>query len=214
MRQLLARGEVVEAAVRDPERAPGLQALLPRWESHLRIHRVDVTNDATVAQLAETLGDTPVDLLINDAGVYGASHIRLRELDVADAARTYDVNVLGALRVTIALLPHLRRGTGRKLANISSGMGSIAGNTNGGHYGYRMSKAALNMMTKTLAVDLRSEKIVSIAVNPGWVRTAMGGPEAPTAVEDSARGILRVIDGATLETTGEFFDWNGGRSPW
>jgi NAD(P)-dependent dehydrogenase (short-subunit alcohol dehydrogenase family) len=106
--------------------------------------------------------------------------------------------------VTTALLPLVRRGTAKKLVHITSGMGSITDNQRGESYGYRMSKAALNMMSKSIAVDLRGEGIVSIVINPGWVQTDLGGTTAPTPVADSARGILARIDEATLETSGSF----------
>ncbi len=93
-------------------------------------------------------------------------------------------------------------------------MGSISDNTSGGYYAYRMSKAALNMMSKSLAVDLRAEEISSIVINPGWVQTDMGGDNAPTPVEESVRGILHVIDAATLADSGEFLNWKGNRYPW
>jgi NAD(P)-dependent dehydrogenase (short-subunit alcohol dehydrogenase family) len=218
VRQLLARGDHVEACVRDPERATALRELAGEA---LRVHRVDVTEPASIAELARTLGDAPVDLVINDAGVYGGSHQSLGQLARdsspsawADLASTYAVNAIGALRVTVALLPHVRRGTGKKLVHITSGMGSIADNTSGGYYAYRMSKAALNMMSKSLAVDLRGEGILSVVINPGWVQTDMGGVNAPTPVGDSVRGILTQIDAAALEHSGEFLNWKGGRYAW
>ena len=208
VRQLAARGETVHAAVRDPDN-DDLRAI-----AGVRTHRLDVSDDASVAGLARELAETPLDLLINNAGVYGGSQQSLRGVDYADAARTYETNALGPLRVSLALLPNLRRGAGKKLAHITSGMGSIADNTSGGFYGYRMAKAALNMMSRSLAVDLRGDKIVSIVINPGWVQTEMGGPGAPTPVAESVRGILRAIDEATITESGEFLDYKGGRYPW
>jgi len=208
VRQLLARGDEVDACVRDPEALRELRA------EKLRVHRVDVTDAATVAALARELGSTAVDLVINNAGVYGGAEQTIRGVDFADALRTFEANALGALRVSLAVLPHLRRGTGKKLVHVTSGMGSIADNTSGGFYSYRMSKAALNMMSRTLAIDLRADKIISFVINPGWVKTDMGGPSAPTEVADSVRGILRAIDGATLDDSGEFLNWRGGRYPW
>ena len=113
-----------------------------------------------------------------------------------------------------ALLPHVRRGGAKKLVHITSGMGSIADNQRGESYGYRMSKAALNMMSKSLSIDLRGDGIISFVINPGWVQTDMGGTSAPTPVADSAAGILARIDAATLETSGTFQNWNGGTYPW
>jgi len=156
--------------------------------------------------------------VFNVAGVYGGSRQSLRQmaedLELGDVTSTLDVNATGALRVTVALLPHLRRGAAKKLVHVTSGMGSITDNTSGGYYAYRMSKAALNMMSRSLAVDLRPEGITSVVINPGWVQTDMGGASAPTPVDESVRGILRVIDGATLADSGEFLNWKGNRYPW
>lgn len=210
VRQLAARGETVEAACRAPERASALSGIA----GAVRVHRCDIGDPASVRAFAAALGDAPVDVVINNAGVWGGEHQDLADLDLDEAARTFQVDALGPMRVTLALLPNVRRGTGKKLAHITSGMGSIGDNTSGGTYGYRMAKAALNMAARTLAMDLRPEGIVSIVINPGWVKTDMGGPRAPTAVADSARGVLRAIDGATLADTGEFLSWNGRRYPW
>jgi NAD(P)-dependent dehydrogenase (short-subunit alcohol dehydrogenase family) len=207
VRQLLERGAEVHACMRDPASGPPAQ---PK----LHVHRLDVTDDAAVAALARELGDTAIDLVINNAGVYGGPQQSVRSVDFADAMRTFDTNALGALRVSLALLPHLRRGSAKKLVHVTSGMGSISDNSSGGFYAYRMSKAALNMMARGLAVDLRAEGIISFVINPGWVQTDMGGASAPTKVGDSVRGILRAIDGATLADSGEFLNWRGGRYAW
>ncbi|MEJ7601980.1 MAG: SDR family oxidoreductase, partial [Kofleriaceae bacterium] len=180
----------------------------------LRIHAVDVTLDADVAALATTLGDAAIDLVLNVAGDYGGDRQRITNLDLAALMRTYDINAVGALRISLALLPHLRRGTGKKLVHVTSGMGSIGDNGSGGFYAYRMSKAALNMMSKSLAIDLRPEGVFSAVINPGWVQTDMGGPSAPTPVADSVRMMLHEIDTATLAASGEFLDYKGGRYPW
>lgn len=209
VRQLLARGDVVDACVRDPDRAAELRALAC---PALHVHRVDVTDQASVDALVHEIA-APVDTVINNAGI-NRPHQRLSDLDLAATAEIYATNALGPLRVAHALLPLVRRGTAKKLVHITSGMGSIADNQSGGSYGYRMSKAALNMMSKSLAVDLRGEGILSIVINPGWVKTDLGGASAPTAVEDSVRGILARIDEATLETSGSFLNWKGGTYPW
>ncbi len=215
VRQLLARGDSVEACVREPARATELAALATET---LRIHQVDVREPGTVTRLAETLGDLAVDVVINCAGVYGGPAQSLGQmaddLRLGDVAATYDINAMGPLRVAVALLPHVRRGSGKKLVHVTSGMGSIEDNTSGGYYAYRMSKTALNMMSRSLAVDLRSEGIISFVINPGWVQTDMGGARAPTPVADSVRGILARIDAATLAESGEFLNWTGERYPW
>src|SRR4051812_18953320 len=156
VRQLRDRGDQVEAACRHPEEAKELRDLGGR------VHRCDVADDSSVKAFAAELGDAAIDLLINNAGISGGSHQQLRDMDFAEAVRTYQVDALGPLRVSLALLPQLRRGTGKKLVHITSGLGSIGDNRSGGFYGYRMAKAALNMASKSLAVELRGEGILSI----------------------------------------------------
>lgn len=215
VRQLRDRGDHVEACARAPERARELQALAG---DRVRIHALDVTDAATVRAVANALTDVALDLVLNVAGVYGGPRQSLaqmaEDLELRDVADTFDVNAMGALRVAVALLPHLRRGKAKKLVHLTSGMGSISDNTSGGYYAYRMSKAALNMMSRSLAVDLRPEGIASYVINPGWVQTDMGGAGAPTPVADSVRGILREIDRATLDDSGEFLNWRGNRYAW
>lgn len=215
VRQLRERGDEVEACARKPRDARELQALAG---DRVRIHQVDVTDTASVRALADSLRDATIDILFNVAGVYGGPRQSLRQmaedLELRDVAETYEVNAIGALRMAIALLPNLRRSKVKKIVNVTSGMGSIADNTSGGYYAYRMSKAALNMMSRTLAVDLRDDGIISFAINPGWVQTDMGGPGAPTPVADSVRGILRETDLARLSESGEFLNWKGNRYPW
>ena len=210
VRQLLARGEEVHATARDPERAEELAAI---DGERLHIHRLDQREPDSVRALAAALGGAPVDLLVNNAGVYGGSRQHLPDIDFEDAVETFRVNALGPLRVTIALLANLKAARG-KVIHVTSGMGSIADNKSGSFYAYRMSKAALNMMSRTLAVDLRGAGVASAVINPGWVKTDMGGPGAPTPVAESVRGILREIDAFTLEATGAFLDWKGRPYPW
>lgn len=215
VRQLRDRGDEVEACARRPADARALAALAG---DRVRVHALDVTDPASVRALATALGDAAIDLVFNVAGVYGGPTQSLAQMaeDLAldDVAATHDVNALGPLRVTLALLPHVRRGTAKKLVHVTSNMGSIADNTRGGFYAYRMSKAALNMMSRSLAVDLRGEGITSVVINPGWVQTDMGGPGAPTPVADSVRAILGEVERATLADSGEFLNWRGDRCAW
>ena len=139
-----------------------------------------------VEVLGEARHEAAVDVVINNTGVSGR-RAGLGDLDLEDVMRTFNTNALGAVRVTRAFLPHLRRGAGKRVAHISSGMGSISDNTSGGAYGYRMSKAALNMASKSMSIDLRGEGIISVVLNPGWVQTDMGGASAPTRCAGSCR---------------------------
>lgn len=213
VRQYLARGDSVEAAVRAPGEASELNALLASSGGRLRVHGCDVASDGGARELASAVGDAAVDVLINNAGVMGKM-LGLEKLDHADMLRTFDINALGPVRVSAALLPQLRRGKTRKIAHISSGMGSIGDNTSGGAYGYRMSKAALDMACRSMAVDLRGEGFKVVALNPGWVKTDMGGQSAPTPVDTSVRMMIERIDQLTDEQSGTLLDYRGHTWPW
>ena len=206
-RQLRAAGARVIATARDPEKATELDGL------GVRALPLDVTDDASVRELARDLGDAAVDVLINNAGRGGAGQ-GIAELDFAEAAHMLDVNSLGPLRVTQALLPHLLRGTARKIVHVTSNMGSLANNVQGGYYAYRASKTALNMFHLTLARELAGKGFTCVALHPGWVRTDMGGANAPLAAEESVRGMLRVISGLSRQANGAFLDYTGAALPW
>lgn len=212
-RQLLARGDAVVAVCRDPAAATALNALAFDGSPRLRVLACDVGDDASVEALGRALTGEAVDVLINNAGV-GGDWSGLSKMDVPRALATYSVNALGPLRVTRALLDSLKRGAGKRVVHISSGMGSIADNSSGGAYGYRMSKAALNMASKGLSVDLADDKIISVVINPGWVQTDMGGVGAPVRAEDSVRAMLGRIDGLTLKHSGRFLNWRGDDYAW
>jgi NAD(P)-dependent dehydrogenase (short-subunit alcohol dehydrogenase family) len=177
----------------------------------LRISACDVTLEASVRAFAAGVSG-PVDVLINNAGVRTRPDA-LGEPGLGQALRMYEVNALGTLRVSGELLPVLRK-PGGKIINITSGLGSIADNRTGGEYGYRMSKAALNMASRSLAEDLREEGILTVALSPGWVQTDMGGESAPTTVAESAAGLISVIDALTLKDSGGFFGFRGEPIAW
>lgn len=208
VRQLLARGDSVEAACRRPDEARELRA------TGARVHALDVADGASVATFARALAGRAIDLVINNAGVYGDPRQRLQDFDYEAATRTFEVNALGALRVSQAFLPHLRRGAGKKLAHISSPLGSISGITAPDNLAYRMSKAALNMIARSIALELHDDHILSIVVAPGWARTGMGGPNAPFSASEAAHGILAQIDAARFADSGQFVDFQGARCTW
>jgi NAD(P)-dependent dehydrogenase (short-subunit alcohol dehydrogenase family) len=210
-RRYLERGATVHAAVRTPDPA-GELALLAAKSERLRIGTCDVALDSSVASFAAAL-PSAIDLLINNAGVR-TRRDELADLELEEAIEMYQVNALGPMRVTRALLPRLRGASGAKVVNITSGLGSISDNDSGGSYGYRMSKAALNMASRSMSCDLASRGIVVVALSPGWVRTDMGGPRAAISVSQSAAGLLDVIDRLTLQDTGSFLDFRGERLAW
>jgi len=202
-RQLKDRGWEVIAACR--QRAPELDALGVRVEAGL-----EVTDPAAVADVARRLEGVPLDLLVNNAGLL--TRESLDDLDFERMRRQYEVNALGPLRVTHALLGNLRRGA--KLILVTSRMGSIGDNTSGGRYGYRMSKAALNMAGVSLAHDLRDRGIAVAILHPGFVRTKMTGHEGLIDAPEAAAGLIARIEELTLEQSGGFWHQNGERLPW
>jgi NAD(P)-dependent dehydrogenase (short-subunit alcohol dehydrogenase family) len=210
VKQLTARGEEVDATVRNPEDAPELRALV-RPGIRLRIHTLDVADDTSVAAFAEKLSAGALDVLINNAGVSGVKGGE--PIDPADILRVFNVNAVGTLRVVRAVLPRLREGKAKKIVNLTSALGSIA-ETTGGRFAYRLSKSALNMATRILAEDLRGEGFRTVALHPGWVQTRMGGTAAPVPPEQSVRGMLRIVDGLTAEQSGRVFDFQGREIPW
>ncbi|HUH00556.1 MAG TPA: SDR family oxidoreductase [Kofleriaceae bacterium] len=202
-RQCEERGDQVIAICRN--RSAELDALGVQVVSG-----IDVTSDDDVARLARELADLRLDVLINDAGVLVRNS--LDRLDVAGIRRQFEVNSLGPLRVTTALMPLLARGS--KVAIVTSRMGSIADNTSGGSYGYRMSKAAVNAAGKSLAHDLAPRGIAVVLLHPGYVRTDMTGHSGNVDPADAARDLLARIDELEMSSTGTFRHANGEELPW
>lgn len=206
-RRLRARGDDVIAVCRRSSTA--LDDLGVRVESG-----IDVTDDSSVAKLRERLGETPIDLLVNNAGVLSIESAGAWNPD--SIRDQFEVNALGPLRVTMTLLPLLHRGS--KVILVTSRMGSIADNTSGGAYGYRMSKAALNMAGMSLARDLQGRGIAVGILHPGMVATDMtavfGHGPSMRSPEDAAAKLIERIDELTLEATGSFRHADGEALPW
>ncbi len=202
-RQLAQRGWTVTALCRAS--TPELDTL------GVRVHEgFDVTDESALARLAASLEPGSVDLLINNAGILDS--VSLEQLDLDAMRRQYEVNALGPLRVTRALLAALR--DGGKVALVTSRMGSIGDNTSGGSYGYRMSKAALNAAGKSLAHDLADRGISVAILHPGYVRTDMTAHNGLIDVDEAAAGLLARIDGLDATNSGSFWHSNGEELPW
>lgn len=204
-RQLSERGDEVIAVCRTPSEA--LEALGVRIESG-----VDVTDRASLAALAERLAGTTLDGLINNAGVLRSSDFKALEDELDDYRLQYEVNALAPLRVTRALVDRLA--DGGKVVIITSRMGSIADNTSGGHYGYRMSKAAVNMAGVSLAHELKPRGIAVGLLHPGYVKTDMTGHTGHVGPGESAAGLIRRFDELDLASTGSFRHANGDALAW
>jgi len=202
-RQLKARGDTVIGACR------GTSAALAALDIEV-LDGVDVSEGDAVSSLAERLGGRQLDLLVNNAGIL--QRVDLETLDLDSCRRQFEVNALGPLRVTQAVLPFLSEGA--KVAIVTSRMGSIADNTSGSHYGYRMSKAAVNIAGVSLARDLAPRGISVALLHPGYVRTGMTRGQGYVEPAEAATGLIARIDALSLSTTGGFWHANGERLPW
>ena len=210
-RQYAADGWTVLAGTRNPDT---LAAALDGAPGEFAAVRLDVCDPASVAILSERLRGIPIDLLINNAGLYGPRRPPLGGIHYPTWSDVLNTNVLGAMRVTEALVDNLRAGTEKCIVAISSKVGSMTDNTSGGGYIYRSSKAAMNSVFRSLAIDLGSEGIRVVILHPGWVRTDMGGPNALIDPPESVAGMRRIIADLTPEESGRFFNYDGNAIPW
>ncbi|HEX7764900.1 MAG TPA: SDR family oxidoreductase [Cellvibrio sp.] len=174
------------------------------------ISGVDVTNAAAIADLAQQLKGKSIDLLINNAGIF--QHEQLGNIDYESVQQQFLVNAEAPLRMTEALLDNLA--SGAKIAFITSRMGSIADNSSGGYYGYRMSKAALNAAAMSLTRDLKPRGIAVAILHPGYVQTAMVNFGGDISANEAAQRLSQRIAGLTLENSGGFWHSNGDPLPW
>lgn len=213
VRQLLARGDRVIATCRHPGKATALNTLTGEYPGHLHVLPLDVANEKSRAELVRELPLVAgrVDLLINNAGVLHSGE-RFGQLSAAHLDDSFRTNASGPLLLTEALAPALSDGA--TVANLSSTLGSIASTSRFGTPSYNISKAAQNMATVLLAHALRDRDIPVVALHPGWVQTEMGGDGAQIAATASVAGLLKVIDGLTLDDSGRFLDWQGQPQPW
>lgn len=211
-RQLAARGERVTASVRSESGRAALQDALAPLGDKGQILIFDTRDEAQIRSAAAEVSE-PIDALIANAGAYGPQRQSSLDMDFDGVLDLININTLGPLRVVQAFLPHLRQGERPRIALMSSVLGSMTlqGTFN---VGYRVSKAGLNKIAQCLADDLEPEGIAVISMHPGWVRTDMGGADAPLEVEESAAGIIRVVDRLTLAGTRRYVDYQGNEIDW
>ena len=219
-RRYLERGDQVFATCRQPSRARDLAALAGAHRDQLTVLALDVADAASIraAHAAVRRRTNALDLLINNAGVYSRRGSadpseRLGTLRFDDALHVLRTNAVAPLMVTQQCLDLLAAGRAPRVVAISSEYGSVSEN-DGFPYYYAASKAALNMLMRSLAADVRRRGIVAAILDPGWVRTDMGGPQAPLTPARSVAGMMRVIDGLTARDSGRFYTWEGTVAPW
>lgn len=206
-KQLRARGDEVIATARSPEKAPELRA------TGARVVRLEVSDPASIEAMAKEIRATPIDVLVNNAAVSDEDR-RIAELSMDVFRRVFEINVFGTALVSKALLPNLRAGSRRVIANISSQLGSVASASAGFSYAYCASKSALNMVTAKMAKELAGDGVTVMTLCPGWNRTDMGGAQAPLDPRDSIRDLIRLIDGFTIKESGRYIQYNGAELPW
>jgi NAD(P)-dependent dehydrogenase (short-subunit alcohol dehydrogenase family) len=213
---LVASNFKVLAACRNKESAVGLEKLGVSHRDLVKIVSLDVSSDESVAAAAEEISGR-VDVVVNNAGIMPErGDEKITSLDFGHFRSAFEVNVLGCARVIRSFLTHLRRSNRPRILNLSSGLGSIAERDSSSYYAYAVSKAALNMLTRSLAFELAPEGITIVAISPGWVRTDMGGEDADISPEESAEAIVEAIQQIGPNLNGQFLDRFGspGKYVW
>lgn len=211
--ELLRTGDHVVAAARNPW-GGALAELAAEHPVALTTLELDVTSDESVAAAKAALGGRPLDVLVNNAGVIGTrGDDATLAMDFALWREVFEVNVYAPLRVAQAFLPNVEAGTGRKIATISSRMGSIASNPSGSLI-YRSSKTAVNMTMVVFGNAMRTRDVCVLLFHPGWVQTDMGGGGADITPSESAAGLIATIRASGMEQTNSFRNWKGEPIAW
>jgi NAD(P)-dependent dehydrogenase (short-subunit alcohol dehydrogenase family) len=213
-RQYAKAGWRVYATCRDPENALDLIRLAATSGGLVSVHPLDVTDPVQIRSIAAHLRDIPIDILFNNAGTDGQRGAQFGQTDEGRWLETFRMNTIAPLKMTEALVDSVAASRRKVVATLSSRMGSIADNSVGASYVYRSSKAALNAVMKSAAIDLKPRQVTVIVLHPGWVKTDMGGPNAQISVEESVAGIRQVLERATLADTGGFFSYDGTVIAW
>lgn len=209
-RQYADDGWRVIATCRDPGSANDLSSLA----GDIEIHALDVTDHGQVQSLAKNLRKDAIDLLLNNAGIYGPRPSKLGGIEYDAWEEVMRINVMAPMKVCECFRDHVGASDLKKIAIMSSKMGSMGDNESGASYTYRSSKAALNAAMKSLAVDLKPRGIAVAILHPGWVRTDMGGPSGLIDAPESVAGLRQVIENLSLENTGRFYNYDGTEIPW
>jgi NAD(P)-dependent dehydrogenase (short-subunit alcohol dehydrogenase family) len=205
----------VFACCRHPDRAKELNDLARASDGRLSLHPLDVSLEPSISALAEALQGDSIDILLNNAGIYGdENHDDFGKIDYERWVETFRVNVMGAMKVTETFVGNVASSEKKVLAFMSSLMGSISDNGSGGSYLYRSSKAALNAIVKSLSIDLKGRGVKTVVLHPGWVKTEMGGENAPLLPPESVAGMRRVLDGLEAKDSGRFLSYEGAELPW
>ena len=201
----------VIATCRDPNSSSDLTNLA-KSNLKIQLHQLDVSNTKNIQDLSKHLKNKPIDILINNAGIYRSGSFNSVNKD--SWVESFITNTIGPYEVIEYFLPNVLQGREKKVVSITSKMGSIDDNTSGGSYIYRSSKTALNSMMRSLTHDLRTNDIATMTLHPGWVRTDMGGPGGWIDVKESVSGMINQISNLSLQNTGRYIDYAGKPIKW
>jgi NAD(P)-dependent dehydrogenase (short-subunit alcohol dehydrogenase family) len=198
----------------NPDSASELQRLADASDDKLQILALDVTDPASVKSAAAELDGQAIDLLLNNAGIGGPRGQTIGNIDYEAWMKVLDVNTMGPMRVSEAFVDHVAKSERKLIVTLTSGMGSLADNTSGGSIAYRSSKAAVNMVMRSLAIDLALRSITCVVINPGWVLTDMGGPHATLTPVESVTMLRGLIETLRPAQSGKFFNYDGREYAW
>lgn len=206
-------GWQVHACCRQPDQAEDLQALAQQT-SAIQVHALDISDEAQIFALADKLKDISIDLLFNNAGIYGQQNASFGNTDSQRWLDCFYINCIAQLKMCEAFVDQVTASKLKTIASMSSKMGSMADNGSGGSYVYRSSKAALNAVMKSVSIDLKARGIKVAILHPGWVKTDMGGPHAEISTDESVQLMRTTLEKLTLDNSGSFFEIDGSIIPW
>ena len=213
VKQYAEEGATVFACCRDPGTSKSLHQISDEAGGKVSMHALDVADAKSIASFAKSFGDEPIDVLINNAGIYGPKQQSANDMDFDGWAETFAVNTMAPLRIAQAFHHNFKKGHAKKLVTITSGMGSTVQHS-GDYFAYRSSKAAVNNVMHGLALAWKEDGIVVSLLHPGWVKTDMGGKDADLEPHESVSGMRHVIAGLSMAKSGKFLNHRGEEIPW
>ena len=213
VKSFLAKNINVICTTRNISGSKELLECKKNYPDNLEILELDLLEENSENILSDLLSDKPIDIFINNAGV-GNSNQRFGVVSSKPWLDVLKVNLIAPLTLTQSIIENIKKGSEKKIYFLSSQLGSIGDNTSGGMYIYRSSKTALNQVVKSLSVDLKPMGITVISLHPGWVKTDMGGPNAPVQIDESVKGMMKVIETTDISNTGTFLNYDGKELPW
>ncbi len=213
VKNYLGKNVDVVSTTRDLKSSKELLALKEKFPNNLEILELDLLKESAGYTLANFLEEKPIDILINNAGV-GSTNQHFEAVSPKPWLEVLKVNLIAPLMITQSIINNVKKGSDKKIYFLSSQLGSIGDNASGGMYIYRSSKTGLNQVVKSLSVDLKPQGITVVSLHPGWVKTDMGGPNAPVLIDESVDGMMQVIDSTDIRDTGRFLNYDGKELPW